>query len=131
MPTYEYDCKNCGTIEIFHGMTEDDKTVCPECGLDGLSKMISGGAAIIIAGRQANQYNDIKKAKYWRDHNGVRHRVTPADGSSKSGTPSRKQTKTPEEVAQIKKNAAAQQKKAREAASYKRYVDTVKRRKRQ
>lgn len=129
MPTYEYNCEQCGVIEIFHGMSET-KRKCPECGSKGLKKMISGGAAILVK-RQPNQYNDILKAKYWRDHNGVRHKVTEADGSTKSATPSQKQIRTPEEVAAIKKAAAARAKKTREAQSYNRYKDQVKRQRRQ
>ena len=53
--TYEYKCNTCGVIEISHGMTEDNKSVCPECNESGLVKLISAGAGIIIAGREANQ----------------------------------------------------------------------------
>lgn len=131
MPTYDYECKKCGIIEIFHNMSESDKTMCPECGSKGLIKQPGAGAAFIMKGKQACQYNDIRKAKYWRDHNGVRHKVTDADGYSHSLTPSSKQIKTPEQVAAIKKQAAANAKKQREAASYRRYVEQVKRQKRQ
>jgi len=101
MPTYEYSCKNCGVIDIFHGMNEENKTICPECSSSGLQKLISAGSAIIISGREANQYNDIKAAKYWRDKNGVRHKVTSSDGYSTSASIN-KQTATPEQVKQRK-----------------------------
>jgi putative FmdB family regulatory protein len=97
MPLYEYQCKDCGVIEIFHGMKEDNKSICPECKSEGLTKMISAGSGIIIAGREANQYGDIHAAKYWRDKNGVRHAVTAADGHSTSATVN-KQTATPAEA---------------------------------
>jgi len=102
MPTYDYKCNKCGVIEIFHGMSEDNKTICPECDSQGLTKLISAGGGIIIAGREANQFNDIKAAKYWRDKNGVRHSVTSADGYSTSATVN-KQTATAAEIKENKK----------------------------
>lgn len=102
MPTYEYKCTSCGVIEIFHGMTEDARTTCPLCDVDGLERVISGGVGVIIGGREANQYNDIKHARYWRDKNGIRHPVTTADGYSGSATVS-KQTATSDQVQEQKK----------------------------
>jgi len=33
MPTYDYQCRSCGTItEVVHSMTEDGPTACPVCG---------------------------------------------------------------------------------------------------
>ena len=125
MPTYEYDCQNCGRIEIFHSIMEDAKTVCPECDEEGLVKKISSGGAIIIGGREANQYADILKAKYWRDKNGVRHKVGPGDGHTGSGTVS-KQTATPEEVKARKARDKKASKKYRIEESYRRFVKKVK-----
>lgn len=102
MPSYDYRCENCGIIEIFHGMTEEDKTTCPECDSPNFQKMMSSVGGIIIGGREANQYNDVKAAKYWRDKNGIRHKVTEADGHSGSATVNR-QTATPDEVKARKK----------------------------
>lgn len=86
MPTYNYECQKCGVIEIFHGIKEDDRTVCPECEEVGLKKLICGVGGIIIKGKEMNQYPEVKYAKYWKDSHGNRHRVTPADGHSKSVT---------------------------------------------
>jgi len=92
-------------------MNEENKTICPECNNCGLVKLISVGGGIIIAGREANQYSDIKVAKYWRDKNGVRHRVTSADGYSTSGTVNN-QTSTSKEVKdRIKKDRKKDQQK--------------------
>lgn len=92
-------------------MFEENKTICPECDRDGLVKLISVGGGIIIGGREANQFNDIKAARYWRDKNGVRHPVTAADGYSTSSTVD-KQTATPAEIrARIKKDRKAEKKK--------------------
>ena len=33
MPTYDYQCRSCGTVtEVIHAMTEDGPTVCEVCG---------------------------------------------------------------------------------------------------
>ena len=42
MPTYEYQCKACNKqFEIFHSMTEDDRTTCEACGENALERLIS------------------------------------------------------------------------------------------
>ncbi len=112
MPTYEYKCMQCGIIEIFHAMSDDNKTVCPQCSEDGLEKQISAGGAVIIAGREANQYSDIKHAQFWRDKNGVKHRVTDADGHTGSATVTKK-TSNDAMVKSRKRRDAKQGKKMR------------------
>jgi len=87
MPVYDYQCKHCGTIEISHGIKEQDHQICPECGKKGLKKLISSVGGIIMKGKQMNQYSEVKYAKYWKDEQGNRHKVTPADGHAKSITP--------------------------------------------
>ena len=35
MPTYDYQCRSCGTVtEVIHAMTADGPTVCERCGGD-------------------------------------------------------------------------------------------------
>jgi putative FmdB family regulatory protein len=51
MPTYEYECKNCGHhLEIFQSMKDDPLKKCPECGKNKLSRLIGTGAGIIFKG---------------------------------------------------------------------------------
>ncbi len=89
-------------MEIMHSIMEDARTVCPQCDKDSLTKMISAVGGIIVPGREANQFADIQSAKYWRDKNGVRHKVTASDGHS--GAPTiKKQTATPREIHERKK----------------------------
>jgi hypothetical protein len=71
--------------------------------------LVSLPAGHIIKGRQINEYNDVLKAKYWRDKNGVRHKVTPSDGSSGAATV-KKQTASPELVDYRKKRDAEKDK---------------------
>lgn len=102
MPHYEYECKNCGIIEVFHSIRER-KTVCPECETPELKLLISGGSGVIIKGRQTNQYSDVKGAKGWRDKDGNLHKTSSSDGSYKSPTVSSKRKRTDEQAAVFQK----------------------------
>jgi len=123
MPTYDYECDNCGPIEISHSIMDDAWKICPNCG-GKISRLLSTGGAVIMKGREANQYSDIQQAKFWRDKNGVRHRVTPADGHSKAPTVS-EQSVSPEEAQVRKKVAKKVNKKLKDEASYRSYVKNV------
>ena len=51
MPTYEYECRKCGhRMEAFQSMTAKPLRKCPECGANGLKRLISAGAGIIFKG---------------------------------------------------------------------------------
>jgi putative FmdB family regulatory protein len=126
MPTYEYNCDKCGVIEIFHGIKEDALTVCSDCG-SSIERLISGGGAFIMKGKQMNQYNDCLLAKYWRDQNGVRHKVGPGDGHSNAPTVPKRQTASPAEVQARIQRGKKTSKRKRSDDSYRRYLQQVKR----
>jgi putative FmdB family regulatory protein len=77
MPTYEYlgtnpDCELCNSIfEIAQSIKDEALTVCPQCRFP-IKKQVSLISGYVVKGREANQYNCIQQAKYWRDKNGVR-----------------------------------------------------------
>ncbi|MCF8001334.1 MAG: FmdB family transcriptional regulator [Halanaerobiales bacterium] len=48
MPTYLYECDNCGRFEEFQSITEDSLENCPECG-ESVKKII-GAPGIIFKG---------------------------------------------------------------------------------
>jgi putative FmdB family regulatory protein len=49
LPTYDYQCRNCGhTIEVIHPMTEDGPSTCEVCG--GPLRRILHPAGIIFKG---------------------------------------------------------------------------------
>ena len=51
MPTYEYNCQNCGhDHETFQLMSADPLTICPECNTPSLKRKIGVGAGIIFKG---------------------------------------------------------------------------------
>ena len=50
MPTYEYECKNCGhTFEAFQSMKDESLKSCPRCGME-VRRLIHGGAGVIFKG---------------------------------------------------------------------------------
>jgi putative FmdB family regulatory protein len=50
MPTYAYECRECGhRFERFQAMTEPPVAECPECG-GKVRRLIGGGAGIIFRG---------------------------------------------------------------------------------
>jgi len=59
---YEYRCEEHGVIEMSHGMKEPrEGRKCPECGRD-VKPIVSGGGGVILTGRPAWAYNDVKKS---------------------------------------------------------------------
>jgi hypothetical protein len=80
------------------------------------------GGGVIFKGREANQYNDIHAAKYWRDKNGVKHKVTPADGDVNSATVKR-QTKSPQEIEAARRREKVRAKRRRISESYRRSME--------
>ena len=48
MPTYLYECENCGRFEEFQKITDDPLKQCPEC--EGDVKKIIGSPGIIFKG---------------------------------------------------------------------------------
>ncbi|HQU09856.1 MAG TPA: zinc ribbon domain-containing protein, partial [Opitutales bacterium] len=51
MPTYDYQCKQCGHVfEAFHSMTAEPLKKCPQCGADALERKIGLGAGIVFKG---------------------------------------------------------------------------------
>ncbi|MDR1894910.1 MAG: zinc ribbon domain-containing protein [Spirochaetales bacterium] len=50
MPTYDYECEKCRKVfEVFHGINEEPRELCPSCG--GPSRrLIGGGLGIIFKG---------------------------------------------------------------------------------
>ena len=50
MPTYEYECKDCGDLsEHFKSMSESPKTKCEKCG-GKIIRLVGAGAGLIFKG---------------------------------------------------------------------------------
>ena len=51
MPTYEYECDNCGhAFEKFHSMMDNPIKKCPECKKNKVKRLVGAGAGIIFKG---------------------------------------------------------------------------------
>jgi putative FmdB family regulatory protein len=61
MPTYEYECTECGhNFEAFQSMKDEPLRSCPSCG-KSVRRVVSGGAGVIFKG--SGFYNTDKAAK--------------------------------------------------------------------
>jgi putative FmdB family regulatory protein len=50
MPTYEYECEQCGhKFDYFQKMIDEPLTECPECG-GAVKRLIGAGSGIIFKG---------------------------------------------------------------------------------
>ncbi|MHC4133020.1 MAG: FmdB family zinc ribbon protein [Planctomycetota bacterium] len=51
MPTYEYRCDDCGhEFEEFQSIKANSLRKCPDCGKNGLKRLLGTGAGIIFKG---------------------------------------------------------------------------------
>ena len=58
MPTYEYECSDCGhKFELFQQMSDEPSDKCPECG-GRVKRLIGMGGGLIFKGSgfHANDY---------------------------------------------------------------------------
>lgn len=62
MPTYDYQCKECGhQFEEFQSMSSDLLIVCPKCGKPSLKRLMAGGSGMIFKG-SGYYLTDYKKS---------------------------------------------------------------------
>jgi len=51
MPTYQYQCKQCGhELEELQSMTDAPLTHCPSCHTENLARIMGSGAGLIFKG---------------------------------------------------------------------------------
>lgn len=63
MPTYEYQCKDCGhRFEEFQSMTAEPVSICPEC-KGKTDRLITGGAGFVFKGSGFYQ-TDYRSKEY-------------------------------------------------------------------
>jgi putative FmdB family regulatory protein len=60
MPTYEYECSQCGPFDVFQRMSDDPLGVCPTCG-NPVRRKINGGTGVIFKGSGFYK-NDSRKS---------------------------------------------------------------------
>ena len=66
MPTYDYECKDCGHhFEAFHSMSADPLTNCPKC--EGtVERLLGTGGGLIFKGSGFYE-TDYRKESYNKD----------------------------------------------------------------
>jgi len=65
MPTYDYQCNNCGfQFELFQNISDKPIKKCPECSMNKAVRLISGGSGLIFKGTgfYVTDYKNKKKA---------------------------------------------------------------------
>ena len=93
MPTYDYQCENCGrSFEHFQSMSDDPLSECQECN-GSLKRLIGGGLGIIFKG--SGFYVTDNKGK---NSSNAATKATPSVESgiksvSESATPKKTETK--------------------------------------
>jgi putative FmdB family regulatory protein len=86
MPTYDYQCSNCGTaFEKFQSIKASPIRKCPKCGKNALKRLIGTGAGLIFKGSgfyitdyRSESYKDAAKA----DTGSKPSEAKPADAKS-------------------------------------------------
>ena len=88
MPTYDYECGNCGEkTEIFQKITDDPIKKCPSCGKQKLVRQFGTGAAIVFKGSGFYQ-TDYRTDSYKKG--------AESDAKSKDSTPASESKSTSE-----------------------------------
>ncbi|MBC8309628.1 MAG: zinc ribbon domain-containing protein [Phycisphaerales bacterium] len=83
MPTYEYQCQNCGhEFELFQQMTESVKKKCPECEKLKLKRLIGAGSAVVFKGSGFYE-TDYRSNSYKKDAKAEKESRTPKKDSTK------------------------------------------------
>ncbi len=50
MPTYAYACPTCGIVETYQSIKEDALKKCPQCKKAKVTRILSGGSAVLFKG---------------------------------------------------------------------------------
>jgi putative FmdB family regulatory protein len=101
MPTYEYQCQNCGyEFELFQQMTASVKKKCPECEKLKLKRLIGSGSAVVFKGSGFYE-TDYRSNSYKKDAKAEKESSNPKEDSTKKDSTkkdsSKKDSKKPKE----------------------------------
>ncbi len=81
MPTYSYQCMDCGNVtDVYHGMSATPKVVCEACG-GATRRLLGSGAGLIFKG--SGFYETDYKRSNGNGKQGAKESAS-ADGASKS-----------------------------------------------
>ena len=104
MPTYDYECENCGHhFEQFQSITARPIRKCPECGKLKLHRLIGAGAGIIFKGSGFYQ-TDYRSESYKEAKKNETKPSTGKDTTKKKDETKSKDSKTTEKAATANKD---------------------------
>jgi putative FmdB family regulatory protein len=82
MPTYDYQCEQCGhTFETFQSMRDDPLVDCPACSTPNLRRLITGGTGVIFKG-SGFYVNDSRSGSRGRGGTGAAEPTEKADSAT-------------------------------------------------
>ena len=85
MPTYEYECRNCGhTFEAFQSINDKPLSRCPKC-KSAVRRIINGGMGVIFKG-SGFYSTDNKKGSVLSGSNGGSREKSKEGSSEKSSS---------------------------------------------
>ena len=85
MPTYQYQCKNCGhELEELQSFMEPALVRCPKCNTDNLARVMGSGAGLIFKGSGFYLTDYKKEAKSSSTNGSTKEEKKP---EKKDGTP--------------------------------------------
>jgi len=81
MPTYDYECPQCGTFELFQRITEDPMEHCPTC-QNKVRRLIGSGGGILFKGSGFYE-TDYRSEEYKQKAKAEKTAAQPAKADSK------------------------------------------------
>ena len=91
MPTYDYECSDCGhAFEAFHSMSADPLSVCSECN-GTVKRLIGAGAGLIFKGSGFYE-TDYRSRDYMKAASADKPKTEPSKKDKKAA--SKKEIKT-------------------------------------
>src|SRR4051794_5155007 len=98
MPTYEYQCENCGhRFEKFQSIKAPAIRKCPECGKNTVKRLLGTGAGIIFKGSgfyTTDYRSESYKSDAKSDSGGGSSSETKTDAKSDAKTESKTESKS-------------------------------------
>ena len=86
MPTYEYDCKKCGSFEVFQSIKDEKLKRCPTC-KGAVKRLMGRGSGILFRGTGFYQ-TDYRSSGYKHDASAATKAGTDSGPATKVGTDS-------------------------------------------
>ncbi len=95
MPTYEYQCKECGfRFERFQSIAAEPVKVCPQCHKETVQRLVSGGAGLIFKGSGFYITDYARKNSSGNGNGGAAHPKSESTSTDKSSSESTKSKDT-------------------------------------